>query len=133
MAFLNALGRVSRRGQWRLRRIMRAALPDGRLDLTDSGLIDFSSASLIRLTVSARAPELCRGGPHWNGCWHGPEPVLSASTADGALFVSNPGILEAVFPDGWSACVPPGLYDVRVLLTVGSETAEIFDEPVEIL
>lgn len=133
MAFLNALGRVSRRGQWRLRRIMRAALPDGRLDLTDSGLIDFSSASLVRLTVTPRAPEVCHGSLNWNGSRRELEPVLSASTADGTLFVSNPGILEAVFPDGWSACVPPGLYDVRILLTVGPETAVIFDEPVEIL
>lgn len=131
MAFLNALGRVSRRGQWRLRGIMRAALPDGRLDLADSGLIDFSAASLVRLTLTPRAPEACRGVL---GCGdrRDPDPVLSASTADGTLLVSNPGIIEALFPDGWSRCVPPGLYDVRILLTVGSETAEIFDEPVEI-
>lgn len=128
MAFLNALGAVSRHGQWRLRLVLRAGFHDGRLDLSDAGLIDFSTASL-RLTVTPRPPlHGCRST--W--CGHEPEPALSANSADGSLFVSNPGIVEALFPSGWSACIPPGLYDVRVLMTVGPETARIFDEPVEL-
>lgn len=128
MAFLNTLGAVSRQGQWRLRLVLRAGFADGRLDLSHEGLIDFSTASL-RLTVTPRPPvDPCR--IRW--CGHEPEPALSAGTGDGSLLVSNPGIVEALFPNGWSACVPPGLYDVRVLMTVGPETACIFDEPVEL-
>jgi hypothetical protein len=130
MAFLNAMGRVSRQGQWRLRRTIRVSLPDGRLDLSEAGLVDVSHASLIVLTVTPRPPLR-----HW-GCEHGgrcdPSPVLTASTADGTLRVANPGIVEALFPDGWGRRVPPGLYDVRIALTIGPETAVIFEEPVEL-
>lgn len=126
MAFRNALGTVSRMGQWRFRRVLRASLPDGRLDLSDDGLIDFSACSEILLTVTPRPP--------FGGQRRGldPDPVLAASMTAGTLVVSNPGIVEALFPTGWSASVPPGLYDARVLVTVGPETAAIFDEPVEI-
>lgn len=135
MGFLNALGSVSRHGQWRFRRVFRASLPDGRLDMSDAGLIDFSAASLVRLTVVPRPPYRRVG---WDGDFcgseHWPEarPILSASTADGTLLVRNPGIIEALFPDGWSRSVPPGLYDVRLLVTIGPETAEILNQPVEI-
>ncbi|KQO90915.1 hypothetical protein ASF36_22055 [Methylobacterium sp. Leaf90] len=125
MAFLNALGRVSRRGQWRLRRSFRAADPTGRLDLSDDGLIDFSRASDLVLTVSPRPPV---GGSRCQA-----EPVLTVSMRAGTLFVLNPGFVEALFPDGWSAEIPPGLYDVRLMVTIGPETAEIFDEPVELI
>lgn len=128
MAFLNALGAVSRLGQWRLRLVLRAGFADGRLDLSHGGLIDFSTASLL-LTVTPRPPfGTCRA----IACGHDPEPVLSASSANGTLLISSPGIVEALFPSGWSACVPPGLYDVRVFMTVGPETACIFDNPVEL-
>ena len=131
MAFLNAMGRVSRRGQWRLRRVLRACFPDGRLDLSDDGLIDFSHASRIALTVTPRPPYRHRS--HLDGCGlDEPAPVLSASTDDGSLVVSNPGIVEAVFPDGWSRHVPPGIYDVRIAITIGPEAAVVFDEPAEL-
>lgn len=126
MSFLNAMGRVSRHGQWRLRRILRAQLPDGRLDLSADGLIDFSTCSDVVLTVTPRPPH-CGG---WSGLVS--EPVLRASLAAGTLVVSNPGIVEALFPSGWSACIPAGHYDVRIQVTVGPETAVIFDEPVEL-
>ncbi|MBB5762396.1 hypothetical protein HNR01_002016 [Methylorubrum rhodesianum] len=123
MAFLNTLGAASRCGQWRLRLVLRMGSPDGRLDLTEAGLIDFSAASDVTVQV---VPRDRRCGVH------DPHPLLTASTSAGTLFVSNPGIVEALFPAGWSACVPPGVYDVRVLMTVGPETALVFDEPVEL-
>lgn len=135
MAFLNALGAVSRRGQWRLRRIFRASLPDGRFDLGDDGLIDFSAATQLRLTVAPRPPFHRPGWDAGSCCgegWRDPQPILSASTVDGTLTVSNPGIIEALFPDGWGRCVPPGLYDVRLFITIGPETVEIMSEPVEL-
>lgn len=134
MAFLNAMGSVSRRGRWRVRRELRAAAPDGRLDLSDAGLIDLSSASEIRLTVTPRSPlGLYRyGAACLDGAPFDPPPVLVASTADGSLLVANPGFVEAVFPDGWGRCISPGLYDVRITVTIGAETADVFDQPVEI-
>lgn len=129
MAFLNALGSVSRHGQWRLRRVLRARLPDGRLDLSDAGLIDFSTASEVLLTVTPRPPL----GPRCaERCEHVPRPVLSASMSGGTLLVSNPGIIEALFPVGWATAVPRGFCDVRILMTVGPETACIFEQPVEL-
>lgn len=128
MAFLNAMGAVSRHGQWRLRRVLRATLPDGRLDLSDGGLIDFSAASEVALHVVPRLPH--PGG--WRSTCHGPQPVLTALASDGTLVLSNPGIVEALFPAGWSACIPPGIYDVRILMSVGPETAAVFDNPVEL-
>lgn len=124
-SFMNALGSVSRQGQWRFRRILRATDARGRVDASDSGLIDFSACSEIALTVTRRAPH--RGG------WDEPKaaPVLAASLTAGTLFASNPGIVEAVFPAGSLLCVPPGLYDVRILVTIGPETEQIFFEPVE--
>lgn len=124
MAFLNALGRVSRHGQWRFRHVFRVADPTGRLDLSDDGLIDFSQVSDLVLTLTPRRPLI---GP----CCRA-EPVLTASIRAGTLLVLSPGVLEALFPDGWSACVPSGLYDLRMSVTVGPETATILDEPVEI-
>lgn len=123
MAFLNTLGAVSRVGQWRLRLVLRVNFPDGRLDLSEAGLIDFSAASDVVLHVVPR--DAC-------GADRDPCPVLAASTSAGTLFVSNPGIVEALFPFGWSARVPPGVYDVQVLMTVGPESALIFNEPVEL-
>ncbi|GAA0267182.1 hypothetical protein LNAOJCKE_2981 [Methylorubrum aminovorans] len=123
MAFLNTLGAVPRCGQWRLRLVLRTGSSDGRLDLSEAGLIDFSAASDVALHV-VRRDGRCTGHDHL--------PLLTASASAGTLFVSNPGIVEALFPTGWSACVPPGLYDVRVLTTVGPETALIFSEPVEL-
>ena len=58
--------------------------------------------------------------------------MLSASLAAGTLLVSDPGILEALWPAGWSAQIPPGLYDLRVTVTIATETAVILDEPVEL-
>ncbi|MBB2959834.1 hypothetical protein [Methylobacterium sp. R2-1] len=122
---MNTLGAVSRLGQWRFRHVFRAADERGRLDLSDEGLIDFSACSEVLLTVTPRAPH--------RGCWsgHAPEPVMTASLAAGSLVVSNPGIVEAVFPVGSLLCVPPGLYDVRVFVTIGPETEQVFSEPVE--
>lgn len=123
--FMNTLGAVSRRGQWRFRHVFRGADEHGRLDVSDAGLIDFSICSEVRLDVTPRAPH--------RGCWSGfdPAPVLTASLTAGTLVVSNPGIVEAVFPEGSLHCLPPGLYDARVFVTIGPETEEIFCEPVE--
>ncbi|MEN3229178.1 hypothetical protein PUR21_16295 [Methylorubrum rhodesianum] len=134
-SFMNTLGAVSRLGQWRFRHVFRSADERGRLDVTDAGLVDFSTCSEVLLTVTPRAPHRgCWSGhaPH-RGCWsgHAPEPVMTASLAAGSLVVSNPGLVEAVFPVGSLLDVPPGLYDVRVLVTIGPETEEIFCEPVE--
>lgn len=122
---MNTLGAVSRRGQWRFRHVFRSADERGRLDITDAGLIDFSTCSEVAIEVTPRAPH--------RGCWSGrePVPVLAASLASGTLVVSNPGLVEAVFPAGSLFDVPPGLYDVRVLVTIGPETEEVFCEPVE--
>lgn len=122
-SFMNTLGAVSRRKQWRFRHVFRGADERGRLDITDAGLIDFSTCSEVELTVTPRAPH--------RGCWEEAAPVLAASLAAGTLVVSNPGIVEAVFPDGSLLCIPPGLYDVRVSVTIGPEAEEIFCEPVE--
>lgn len=122
-SFMNTLGAVSRRGQWRFRHVFRSADERGRLDVTDAGLIDFSTCSEVLLTVTPRAPR--RGG------WSEADPVLAASLAAGTLVVSNPGIVEAVFPQGALHCLPPGIYDARVFVTIGPETEEIFCEPVE--
>ncbi|GJE70716.1 hypothetical protein [Methylorubrum podarium] len=124
-SFMNTLGAVSRRGQWRFRHVFRGADERGRLDISDAGLIDFSTCTEVLLTVTARAPH--------RGCWGNldPEPVMSASLAGGTLIVSNPGLVEAVFPAGSLLDLHPGLYDVRVSVTIGPETEEIFCEPVE--
>ncbi|SOR27126.1 protein of unknown function [Methylorubrum extorquens] len=124
-SFMNTLGAVSRRGQWRFRHVFRAADARGRLDPTDEGLIDFSTCSEVALEVTPRAPH--------RGCWsrQDPAPVLAASLASGTLVVSNPGIVEAVFPAGSLTDLRPGIYDTRVLVTIGPETEEVFCEPVE--
>lgn len=133
MAFLNSLGTVSRGGQWRFRRIFRSAYADGRLDQSDAGLIDFRRASLVVLTVTPRPP--FDRGRCWDGAvdgCDGPAPVLTASTADRSLLIVSPGLVEALFPASVMSRVRPGLYDVRLVLTIGPETAEIMAEPVEI-
>jgi hypothetical protein len=124
-SFMNTLRAVSRRGQWRFRQVLRGADERGRLDITDAGLIDLSTCSEVALEVTPRAPH--RGG--WDG--RDPAPVLAASLASGTLVVSNPGLVEAVFPAGSLLDVPPGLYDVRIFVTIGPETEEVFCEPVE--
>lgn len=135
MAFLNALGAVSRQGQWRLRRVIRQvdpAFPDGRLDLSDDGLVEFPDGAEVVLTVTPRRPARSFACDRFgtNACE--PAPILRAARSDGSLFVSSPGWVEAVFPAGWSTGVRPGLYDVRILLTIEPETALLFDEPIEI-
>ncbi|MDV2984153.1 UNVERIFIED_CONTAM: hypothetical protein Q9R58_07550 [Methylobacteriaceae bacterium AG10] len=122
---MNTLGAVSRRGQWRFRHVFRGADGRGRLDVTDAGLIDFSTCSEVALEVTPRAPH--------RGCWSSfdPKPVLAASLTSGTLVVSNPGLVEVVFPTGSLLCLPSGLYDVRVFVTIGPETEEVFCEPVE--
>lgn len=91
--------------------------------MTDAGLIDFSTCSEVLLTVTPRAPH--------RGCSGDAAPVMTASLAAGSLVVSNPGLVEAVFPAGSLNDLRPGLYDVRVLVTIGPETEEVFCEPVE--
>lgn len=130
-SFMNTLGARPRGGQWRFRHVFRASDALCRLDVTDAGLIDFSGCSEILLTVTPRDPRHRSWFAYWTGCWSEPQPVLSASMSTGALKVSNPGILEAVFPAGSLLCFPPGLYDVRVAVTIGPETEEIFREPIE--
>lgn len=122
---MNTLGSVPRRGQWRFRRIFRGADARGRLDVADDGLIDFSTCSEVAFTVTPRAPH--------RGCWNERDPVLSASLTAGTLVVANPGIVEAMFPESALRDIPPGLYDVRIDVTVGAETSEIFDEPVDLV
>lgn len=56
---------------------------------------------------------------------------MTASFAAGSLVVSNPGIVEAVFPAGSLRDLYPGIYDARVFVTIGPETEEVFCEPVE--
>ncbi|KQU17733.1 hypothetical protein ASG63_09600 [Methylobacterium sp. Leaf94] len=133
-SYLNTLGSVSRRGQWRFREILRAVRADGRVDVSDEGLIDFSTASDIVLTVTRRPPVQHQAwcGPVYGSAdgYCAPAPVLSASLAAGSLTVSNPGIVEALFPAGTLLGFRPGLYDVRISITIDSETAEIFDEPI---
>ncbi len=134
-AYLNTLGSVSRRGQWRFREVLRVVRVDGRVDGSDNGLIDLASASELLLTVTRRHPIRHQA---WCGAVFGsddgfcePAPVLTASLSAGTLFVSNPGVVEAVFPAGSLRGFPPGIYDVRLTVTIGPETAEIYDEPVE--
>ena len=133
-SYLNTLGSVSRRGQWRFREILRAVRADGRVDVSDDGLIDFASASDIVLTVTRRPPvqhqAWCGPAFGWSDGYRAPAPVLTASLSAGTLLVSNPGIVEALFPAGALLAFAPGLYDVRISVTIGPETAEIFDEPV---
>jgi hypothetical protein len=133
-SYLNTLGSVSRRGQWRFREVLRAERADGRVDLTDDGLIDFASASEIVLTVTRRPPvrhqAWCGPAFGWADGYCASAPVLSASLSAGTLVVSNPGIVEAVFPAGSLLGFAPGIYDVRIAITIGAETAEIFEEPV---
>lgn len=124
MAFINTLGRVSRHGQWRLRGTLRAMAIDGRLDLGEDGLFGFENVSAAVLLVTPRPPY-----QGWGGC-NEPPVVLSASLADETLTLLSPGFFEALFPSGWSASVPPGDYDVRLFLTIGPETARVYDEPV---
>lgn len=122
---MNTLRAVSRRGQWRFRQVLRGADERGRLDIADAGLIDLSTCSEVALEVTPRAP-------HRGGCdGRDPAPVLAASLASGTLVVSNPGLVEAVFPAGSLLDVPPGLYDARIFVTIGPETEEVFCEPVE--
>ena len=134
-SYMNTLGAVSRRGQWRFRHVFRFGCADGRMDVSDAGLIDFSSASDLVLRVTRRPPIRHQSwcGPAFGSTdgYCEPAPVLSASLAAGTLVVSNPGIVEAVFPAGSLLQLPPGLYDVRITVTIGPETAEIFDEPIE--
>ncbi|KQP61122.1 hypothetical protein ASF41_22905 [Methylobacterium sp. Leaf111] len=132
---MNTLGAVSRRGQWRFRHVFRSATPDDRLDISDAGLIDFSRASDLVLSVTRRPPVQHRAwcGPVFGSAdsYCEPAPVLSASLTTATLIVSNPGLVEALFPAGSLLGLRPGLYDVRILVTIGPETAEIFDEPIE--
>lgn len=122
---MNTLGTVSRRGQWRFRHVFRAADERGRLDISDEGLLDFSACSEVVLEVMPRMPHRgCRGSQDL-------EPILTASLTAGTLIISNPGLVEAVFPAGSLSSVPPGLYDARILITIGPETEEVFCEPVE--
>ena len=133
-SYLNTLGSVSRRGQWRFREILRARRADGRVDVSDDGLVDFASASDIILTVTRRPPIRHQAwcGPAFGSAdgYCAPVPVLSASLSAGTLTALNPGIVEAVFPAGTLLQFAPGLYDVRISIRIGPETAEIFDEPV---
>jgi len=130
-SFMNTLGARPRGGQWRFRHVFRASDALGRLDVTDAGLIDFSGCSEILLTVTPRDPRHRAWCGWWTGRWAEPVPVLSAAMSTGTLKLSNPGILEAVFPAGSLLTFPSGLYDVRVAVTIGPETEEIFREPVE--
>jgi len=131
-AFLNTLRSVSRRGQWRFRQTLRAKRPDGRVDISDAGLIDFDAASDIVLTVTPRAPVGSRAGWIGEACESfAPLPVLTASLAADTLQVRSPGFVEALFPSRRLLAIPPGIYDVRLAITIGPETAEIFDEPIE--
>lgn len=130
-SFMNTLGARPRGGQWRFRHVFRWSDALGRLDVTDAGLIDFSSCSEILLTVTPRDPLCLFWSGWWSGRWSKPPAVLSAAKSIGTLVVSSPGILEAVFPAGSLLTFPPGLYDVRVAVTIGPETEEIFREPIE--
>jgi len=130
-SFMNTLGARPRGGQWRFRHVFRASDALGRLDTTDAGLIDFSSCSEVLLTVTPRDPRHRGPADCWSGCWAEPPAVLSAALSKGTLTVSNPGLVEAVFPAGSLLVFPPGVYDVRVAVTIGPETEEIFREPVE--
>lgn len=125
-SFMNTLGAVSRRGQWRFRRLLRASDARGQVDISDDGLLDFSGCSEILIEVAPRASH--RG---WQ-LGRDAEPVLTASLSAGTVFVSNPGIVETVFADGALSCVPTGLYDVRILVSIGPETEQVFCEPIEI-
>lgn len=127
-SFMNTLGAVSRRGQWRFRHVFRSADAAGGLDTTDDGLIDFSSCSEVALIVALRA---AHHGFWANKTCETVAPLLAASFSNGTLVVSNPGLVEALFPAGSLLAIPAGLYDVRVSVTIGPETAEIFDEPIE--
>lgn len=130
-SFMNTLGARPRGGQWRFRQVFRARDALGRVDTSDTGLVDFASCSEILLTVTPRDPRHRRCSGWWSGQCSEPEPVLSAALSAGTLIASNPGILEAVFPAGSLLAFPPGLYDVRVAVTIGPETEEIFREPIE--
>lgn len=133
-SFTNTLGARSRRSQWRFRQILRTRDASGRLDISSAGLLDFTGCTEILLTVTPREPRAL----HWFGWWDGCggclgelPPILTASMTAGTLFVSNPGLVEAVFPAGTLLAFPRGFYDVRIAVTAGGETEEIFDEPVE--
>ena len=130
-SFTNTLGARPRSGQWRFRHIFRWSDALGRLDVTEAGLIDFSNCSEILLTVTPRDPRCRSWSGWWSGCWSEPPAVLSAAKSAGTLAVWNPGTLESVFPAGSLLAFPPGLYDVRVAVTIGPETEEIFREPIE--
>jgi hypothetical protein len=130
-SFMNTLGARPRASQWRFRHVFRVSDAGGRLDVTDAGLLDFGGCSEILLTVTPRDPRhRCRDGWGWCGSPE-PVPVLTAALSTGTLDASNPGILEAVFPAGSLLAFPPGLYDARVIVTIGPETEEIFREPIE--
>lgn len=124
--FLNTLGTVSRHGSWRFRQVIRTQRADGRTDMSDDGLADFSGDDEVLLTVSRRTPA--------RGCWDEacgePVPVLSASLSTGTLYAAA-GVVEALFPPEAMQCVPPGIYDARILRTVGDETTEAFSEVLE--
>jgi len=129
-AYLNTLRAATRRGQWRFRQILRTVRADGRLDMSDAGLVDFSAVTAMVLTVVPRRPNRPWT---WNACCEAePAPVLRAELGDGILVVSNPGIVEAVFPAETLSAIPPGLYDVRLSVTIGPETTEAFNEPIEL-
>ncbi len=89
-SFMNTLGTVSRRGQWRFRHVFRALDGLGRLDISDAGLIDFSTCSEITLRVTPRAPQGRCWGAWWGGPCAEPAPVLAAALSAGTLKVMNP-------------------------------------------
>ena len=128
MAFLNALGRVSRRGQWLFQRVVRLALIDGRLDQSDNGLLAMGNASDIVLTVHERPPYRSRS--HAVRCE--PDPVFTASLRNDTLRISDPGFVQVMFPNGWASELEPGLYDLRINMMLDEQVAVIFDEPFEL-
>lgn len=130
MAFLNTLGRVSRLGQWRFRHVFRVSDATGRIDQSDNGLFAFGEAD-VRLTLSPRPPLVAR--LCWDACAPADRAVLAASRSAGSLGVYDPGHIEAVFPAGWSQHIPPGLYDLRIAVTVDAATAILLDQPIDLV
>jgi len=90
-SYMNTLGAVSRRGQWRFRHIFRSGTANGRLDTSDAGLIDFSTASNVVFTVTRRHPvqhhAWCKPVFGSADGYCEPAPVLSASLATDTLMV----------------------------------------------
>lgn len=129
MAFLNTLGRISRLGQWRFRHVFRVSDATGRIDQTDNGLFAFGTSDVV-LTLSPRPP--IRRDRCGAECMDA-STVLAAARSAGTLSVYDPGHIEAVFPNGWSRHIPPGLYDLRVAVLVGGDTSVILDQPVDLV